>query len=200
MSGEELTVQIYALYNPENRRVFYIGATQKGLTKRLKEHTNHAKGDRLLTKNKKNLLLLDLHDRGIKPEIILLDIVSYMEVDFWEQFYMQYFKSLGFNLLNIRHSYYRKAYWRKDIAKRLYKGTWRIYEQYWKEKSVVGTIDAFTADEAIEDYICQKYADDATFVSIEGNLENIRKHCRKIYKAELLDTYVGRNEVYKKCS
>lgn len=199
MSGEELTIQIYALYNPENRQVFYVGATRKDLNKRLYEHTAHAKGERRLTKNKKSLLLLDLDDRGIKPEIILLDTIPYLEADFWEGFYMGYFKSLGFTLLNVRHSYYRKAYWRRDIEKRLYKGTWRIYTQYSKDRTIMGTIEAFTAEEAVNEYLVNRFSEDATYIDIEGNINNSREFAKRFTQAELLDTYVGRNEVYQRC-
>lgn len=95
-------VKIYALINPLNNYVFYIGATTSNLNKRLNEHIS----ERNSRNNKKNVLIKELILNNMEPEILELDVVSVLDASFFEIFYQQLYTSYGFNLLQrIRSGY-----------------------------------------------------------------------------------------------
>lgn len=93
-------VFIYALLNPINNNVFYIGAT-KDINGRLNSHI-HSKQSNLLKCNEiKNIL-----SAGLLPEMIILDECNITEVNSIENFYIDLFRYYGFNLLQGMKSNY----------------------------------------------------------------------------------------------
>lgn len=99
-----MQIRIYALINPIIGDVFYVGATSDKLYTRLSGHLSCKYNSR------KYALISKIKDRGLRPEILLLDTVDHNEAGFFEQFYMDLFRSFGFNLLNRRKSNYTKLY------------------------------------------------------------------------------------------
>ncbi len=91
-------VKIYALINPITNIVFYIGASKypKG---RLSQHYR--------TATPKSFANRSLEKRT-PPELLILDEVEYEEVRFYEEFYIELFKSWGFKLDQKKTSGYQK--------------------------------------------------------------------------------------------
>lgn len=97
------TVYIYALINPIDDQVFYIGAT-KNLPQRISGHVSY----RYFRNDNKSKILRDIIEAGKKPEILCLDNCSGDDtaVRFLEEFYIDLFRSYGFNLPQYSKSYY----------------------------------------------------------------------------------------------
>lgn len=86
---------IYALIDPRNNLVRYIGKTNN-IKQRYYKHLNPQKGNNTYKNNWINLL----KKQGFKPEILILDEVPINNWQFWEMFYISLFKTFGFDLLN----------------------------------------------------------------------------------------------------
>lgn len=86
-----MKINIYALVNPIDSSVFYVGATGDYLYNRLSNH--------LYSKNK-GALADKIRSLGVRPEMLLLEIVHHDQAEFYEQFYMDLFRTFGFALLN----------------------------------------------------------------------------------------------------
>ncbi len=92
-----MKIKIYGLYSGNNTDIRYIGKTKQHLSKRLYSHirdsikNNKTYKDRWVNKCIKER-------EGIK--IILLDEVEECEWEFWERWYISYFKSIGVRLTN----------------------------------------------------------------------------------------------------
>jgi hypothetical protein len=84
---------IYGLVDPRDGQIKYIGKTNN-LEKRLKAHL-HENGNTL-----KLNWLKHLKNLGLKPEIIELDIVPMNNWRFWENYWVDLFRSWGFVLKN----------------------------------------------------------------------------------------------------
>jgi hypothetical protein len=92
---EEKIKYIYGLKDPRNQEIKYIGSSYSP-SKRLQEHIYDTKREKTKKSNWiKKLLLLDL-----KPEIEILKNSNDEEYLYWESFFIKYFKSEGFVLLN----------------------------------------------------------------------------------------------------
>jgi hypothetical protein len=87
-----LLVRIYALVNPINDEIFYVGCTYCSLKTRL---NNHIGGS---WRNKKYYTIKSILRKGIKPEIFDIDVVPFVLSSFWERFYHDLFQSFGFEL------------------------------------------------------------------------------------------------------
>ncbi len=90
-------VSIYSLSDPRSGAVRYIGKTNNNLTTRLTGHIKDVK--RCSHKNAQWINGLLKH--GLKPIIDLVDTVPEENWQEEESFYINYFKYLGFNLLNM---------------------------------------------------------------------------------------------------
>lgn len=101
-------VHIYCLINPINGSVFYVGATSCELNERLKSHLSRSSG----AKAKKDVLYSILA-LGLNPEILLLETVKFNRATFFEQFYMDLFRSFGFELTGLRKSNYSSCHGRR---------------------------------------------------------------------------------------
>lgn len=88
---------IYGLFCPITKEVKYIGSTVCSLEYRLRKHIEES-----VRKNKslKNKWIKELHSKGLKPEIVSIDIVNSSNSLFWESHYIYLFKTFGFNLTN----------------------------------------------------------------------------------------------------
>lgn len=93
-------VNIYCLINPLDESVFYVGATFHKIYNRLSCYKG-GKGNRSLKE-----IVKIIQANSMQPEILLLDEVSIKDASFFEDFYMDLFKSFGFKLCNIRRSDY----------------------------------------------------------------------------------------------
>lgn len=90
-------IKIYALVNPITKEVFYIGATKGILKYRLSQHISESKWDG--AKSKKQLLIKHLLKKNKRPLVILLKEVDIKLASEFETFYYNYYKSLGYDLL-----------------------------------------------------------------------------------------------------
>lgn len=98
---ERTTVYIYALINPLNQEVFYIGATVDPYM-RLRQHIcemNYAGSYKAKVIDKL------VCEHGIDPELLILDTTSFNDAAYWENFYIGYYKFLGFYLPQIKQTY-----------------------------------------------------------------------------------------------
>jgi hypothetical protein len=89
-------VFIYSLENPITKEVRYIGKTVQKLEKRLTAHIYESKH----RNNHKCNWINKLNKNNNRPIIKLLDTVSEEDWEFWEMYWIEQFKSWGFNLVN----------------------------------------------------------------------------------------------------
>lgn len=85
-------IYIYGLYDPKTSQCRYVGKTKMKLNLRLKGHRTCANRFRSH---------LSSWFKSTTPEIFQIDCVEDKEWQFWERFYIAYFKMIGCNLLNI---------------------------------------------------------------------------------------------------
>jgi len=91
---------IYALLDPRDESIRYIGKTSRGLTDRLYGHCTFS-GSRSTVKTKCRNWVKSIISAGLKPEIKVIDVV---DSDKWEDaeiFYIKLFRENGFKLTNI---------------------------------------------------------------------------------------------------
>lgn len=114
--------RIYALINPLELRIFYIGSTQHSLEERLKNHISKAKS----TTNQNEQLSFEINqilDKGSKPSIIELELFEFgkyhcFDLNDREADWIKSFKSQGFQLAN---SYSKKRPIKKGITGKMMK-------------------------------------------------------------------------------
>lgn len=113
-------IKIYALFNPIDKNIFYIGATSSDLNVRLAAHCvpyYYADNKRSFGK-KKSDYIFQLKEYNTKPEIMLLEEVNHDDVDKVEEFYYYLFKSYGFTLIQDKNQFkYTK---RGSVYKNIY--------------------------------------------------------------------------------
>lgn len=83
---------IYSLDCPETKMPKYIGKTIN-IKQRLAQHI------RSNEKTKKYAWIKSLKNKGLKPILTLIDTIEH-DWEFWEDWYIQYYKFLGFDLKN----------------------------------------------------------------------------------------------------
>lgn len=88
------TFFIYGLIDPTTNELRYIGKSINPIVRLRKHISEKDKGDTY-----KNRWLRKLINNKIKPELIILDELS-NDWQYWESFYILYFKSLGCKLTN----------------------------------------------------------------------------------------------------
>lgn len=88
-------VYIYALIDPRNNHVRYIGKA-KSPEDRYKNHYNSARDKNTHKRNWINSVRKD----GLRPELLILDEVASDNWRFWEKFYISLYKTFGFKLVN----------------------------------------------------------------------------------------------------
>jgi hypothetical protein len=88
-------VFIYALSDPRNNQVRYIGKANNPEDR----YTNHFNSSRDKNTHKRNWINSVRKD-GLRPELIIIDEVPKSEWIYWEKFYISLFKTWGFSLVN----------------------------------------------------------------------------------------------------
>lgn len=86
---------IYALVDPRDNKIRYVGKANNP-KERYKNHINPSRDKNTHKRNWLNLV----RSLGYKPELLILDHVDIKEWRFWEIFYIDLFKSYGFELVN----------------------------------------------------------------------------------------------------
>ena len=119
-------IKIYGLLDPNTNQIRYVGKTKYSVTTRLSNHMC----DKSITHKTNWLKSLN----GVKPEIIILDIVSENDWIFWDQYWISQVKTWGFNLTNATlggEGHYGHKPSKEVIEKRRQKvlGTKRTVEQ-----------------------------------------------------------------------
>jgi hypothetical protein len=90
-------IYIYCLNCPISNEPKYIGKTNY-IKERFK---SHLKSTQLKIKNKKNSWIKSLLKQNLRPRLEILDIVNVKEWEFWEIFYINLYRSWGFDLKNM---------------------------------------------------------------------------------------------------
>ena len=99
------THHIYVIKHPITHRIFYVGQTRMEPEYRLKGHIYESKREKV--DSEKCKLIRDILDLGIRPiieSIEKIETFSYLdtlEVNLREKFWIDYYQSIGCNLLNI---------------------------------------------------------------------------------------------------
>lgn len=93
-----MATKIYTLCCPITEEVKYIGITRQDLNLRFNEHIY--RGRRVGSKNKRESWIKSLLNKNLYPNIDIIDIVYDCDSLFFESFYIDLFKSWGFNLKN----------------------------------------------------------------------------------------------------
>ncbi len=97
-------VYIYALINPIDNEIFYIGVTNN-LKNRVSLHATQM----YILKDKKSKTLCHIIEEGQKADIVVLDEYcggNDFEIRKLEEFYIKLFKDYGFNINQNPKSYY----------------------------------------------------------------------------------------------
>lgn len=85
---------IYGLECPLDGNIKYIGKSNNP-QRRLRDHMYDHRGE-----YNKGLWVRKLKHSGLKPQLIILDEIELSKWEFWETWWISYFKSLGISLLN----------------------------------------------------------------------------------------------------
>jgi hypothetical protein len=83
---------IYTLDCPETKQIKYVGKTINP-EQRIAQHLRSKEN------TKKYAWIKSLKNNGLKPDITIVDCIE-SEWEFWEDWYIQYYKFLGFELKN----------------------------------------------------------------------------------------------------
>mgnify|MGYP003472596943 CR=1 FL=1 len=86
------SVYIYALINPLDNDVFYIGAT---VNPRSRLSLHRCSGG---STNKTERVLAMLYEIDIEPEMVILDTATLQDAGYWEVFYTDLYRSFGFDV------------------------------------------------------------------------------------------------------
>ncbi len=97
-------VFIYALINPLNDLVFYVGASTYP-ERRLYDHLNGMNYGESL----KNDQLRQISKEGEIPELLILEQCDLKSASYWEEFYIHLFRYYGFSLCQTRTSGYHEG-------------------------------------------------------------------------------------------
>jgi len=91
-------VDIYALIDPTNNELFYIGKTRCELSKRLHLHVCHSrKGNTTKTCQRIRAILA----QGSYPKIVTIALTNAREWHIVEDEYIKAYKNAGYNLTNM---------------------------------------------------------------------------------------------------
>ena len=91
-------VEIYALIDPTNQELFYIGKTRCDLTQRLRLHVSHArKGDTTKTCDR----IREILKQGSYPVIVNVAVTNAKEWHIVEDIYIKAYRNAGYCLTNM---------------------------------------------------------------------------------------------------
>lgn len=88
-------VYIYILIDPTQNKLRYVGKTTD-TNRRFRRHLN----ERFISDTHKDKWIRKLMDSGYKPQMEIIDKVPDNDWEYWEKFYIQYFKYIGCELTN----------------------------------------------------------------------------------------------------
>ena len=88
-------VYIYGLVDPLTNQLRYVGKSVNPKS-RLRRHI----ADRNINDSYKDRWIRSLNEKSLKPTLLIIDVVNKNEWVYWEQFYISYFKFIGFNMVN----------------------------------------------------------------------------------------------------
>lgn len=94
-----MDVAIYALIDPRDGRVFYVGQTSQGIDVRLQQHVSESRRVNE-NSNRKTRLINELIVSGLTPNIALLETTTPQESVDREAFWVDELKRNGCELLN----------------------------------------------------------------------------------------------------
>lgn len=92
----QITTTIYGLVDPQTKELRYVGKTIQSPSARYSSHISPKR-------NKKThceAWIKGLITTGLKPELLVIDQIQSDNWQPWEQFYIEYFKSIGCRLTN----------------------------------------------------------------------------------------------------
>jgi len=171
---------IYCLIH--NNEVKYIGKSDNP-NQRFKEHLRKSK----YNKTYKDNWLTKLIKSSQIPELLILDIVPFVNFGFWEDFYIDLFKSFGFKLTNTtpggRGGNFGDVV-NKKISEKL-KG--RIINNEWRNNIKKGSIGRKHTKETLENFSKQRLGEGNSMYGVERKRtwdENKRK---KIIQLDLFN-------------
>lgn len=107
-----MKIYVYALCEPETRVLRYIGRS-KNPSRRLTDHIQEIKR----YDNRKTRWLKQLLENYQIPEIIILEETNKTECAFWEEYYVDLFRSWNFDLFNTYNNF-NKNYCHEESAKK----------------------------------------------------------------------------------
>jgi group I intron endonuclease len=91
----EENVYIYGLVEKRTRYLRYVGKTND-INRRFRRHIS----ERFLRDTYKDRWIRKLMERGDELEVVLIDSVKKTEWQYWEKFYIEYYKFIGCSLTN----------------------------------------------------------------------------------------------------
>jgi len=88
-------VYIYGLIDPTTNQLRYVGKSISPYIRLRKHISERNKHDSYKDRWVRKLIM-----NGVRPELLIIDIVCKHDWEFWEKFYISYFRGLGFKLTN----------------------------------------------------------------------------------------------------
>lgn len=146
-------IRIYALINPLDNSVFYIGATKHPIEFRLKQHCYNyqRKVPKEGIMRRRVVLIEEIQKNGYQPQVKLLIECIRDKASEFEKYYYDYFSNLGYELLQngdaclysktATSGPYITGYWPTEEEQKLYIGPRNIWEtegRNYKWDSVTG--------------------------------------------------------------
>jgi len=112
-------ISLYALINPINKCIFYVGASFDPW-QRLQHHIVKRNSE----KGFKAIQIREIIENNRKVELLVLDECDLGDVSFWEEFYIDLFKSWGFKINQANKSTYSQTnlnrFFKKEFTKTRY--------------------------------------------------------------------------------
>jgi hypothetical protein len=109
-------VLIYALHHPSSPHI-YIGKSSRGIM-RAREHLQESKL-RSQSRWPKTKWILSLRERGLEPEIVVLEETTKRKGDEAERFHVAYFQSIGLLPLNLTDGGEANWRWSPEIRAKI---------------------------------------------------------------------------------
>lgn len=181
-----MKIFIYGLIDPRNSEIKYIGKT-KNIRKRFREHIRDEEN------NKKYAWIKNLKKQNLLPDILILEETNIEESNFWEIFWINQFKTWGFELKNMTDGgdgSYGIIPWNKGK-----KGVFKHSEKSkklmsdWRKLNTTGDKNGFFGKKHSEETKIKQKEKSSLRRWSEEFKENRRginsQYCKKIYQYDL---------------
>lgn len=175
---------IYCLLH--NNEVKYVGKSDNP-NQRFKEHIKKSKYKKTYKDNQINSLI----ESSQKPELLILDKVPFNNFGFWEDFYIDLFKSFGFKLTNMVPGGGGGNFGdevNKKISEKL-KG--RIINDIWRDNMRKGCIGRKHTKETKEKFKQQRLGIGNSMFGVKRNRKWDENKRKKIIQLDLNDNYLN---------